>query len=599
MKSRILWLSLSCLMVVAMLLSSCSSTPATTATVTATTTTTTTATSAVTTSTTEGPEMVQDFMGRMIEKPVYGGTLRPLFETNVGSFDPGDGTSAMTWVYNMPFEKLGIGDWTKAGMGTGEQMFLHQSYFDYNKYGKGNLAESWEMTDATTLTVHIRQGIHFQNKAPVNGRELTAEDVRYCYQRYQDNTAAPAEFRPYLQSITTTDKWTVVFKWKVAYCNAIADIIFGRVYIYAPELVTTYGNLKDWKNLVGTGPFILTDDIPNSSETYIANTNYWATDEIVPGNKLPYVSRVQAIIITEQSTILAALRTGKTDIAMFITPTNQKSLTTATQLQTSLIPERNVNPLVFMRMDEPPFNDLRVRQAMQMSIDFKGIMGNYLVGSSTAIVFPIMPAWGTLYTPLEQMPADIQELWSYNVTKAKELMTAAGYPNGYPSTVDFIAWPGVSERCQLLAGYFKAIGINCNIKTPDAATAIATIWPRNFHGLATVTAGITGPITCLTWATSTHTYDFGRYNNPTYDALINKLVTTVDPAEQTALVKQAVQILYRDVVYILFPGESCYVDWQPWVKHYHGEVGLGGVMGYNQSFCRLWVDQELKKSLGY
>jgi len=602
MRRRILWLGLSCLMIAAVLLSSCTKTPATTATTTLTTTTTTTTTAATTaTTTTSEEEMVKDFTGKLIEKPVYGGVLRPWFESDAGSFDPGLGTSIMYWTFGLVYEKLGIGDWTKAGMGTGEQMYGHPSYFDIYKYGKGNLAESYEMTDATTLTVHIRHGIHFQNKAPANGRELTAEDVRYCFQRYQDTSAAPADFRPYLQSITAPDKWTVVFKFNKPYAKAIEDIVFGRVFIYAPESITTYGNLNDWKNALGTGPFMLTDDVQNISQTYVANSNYWATDEIIPGNKLPYVAKVQSIIMSDISTIMASLRTGKVDTTFWVTPTSFKSLATATQLKYVAVPDRNVEPLVFFREDQPPFNDLRVRQAMSLAIDYQGIMKDYLGGNATPLCFPIMSIWPNYYVPLNEMPADIQELWSYNVPKAKALMAAAGYPNGYPSTIDLLSWPAteISDHMQLLAGYWKAIGINCNISTPDAATAVAKMWGKTYNGIGTVTAGITGPITCLAWETSTHTYDWSVYKNPTYDALIDKLLTTVDPDQQVPLVKQAVQMLYRDVVFLQFPAAPSHNVWQPWVKQFHGEICLGGLMGYDQSFARIWIDQELKESMGY
>ncbi len=432
----------------------------------------------------------------------------------------------------------------------------------------------------------------------MNGRELVAEDVRYCFQRYFDNTVAPADFRAYLASITTTDKWTVVFKWKQPYCKAVEDIVFGRVYIYAPELVTTYGNLSNWKNLVGTGPFAMTDFVQGGVETFVANPNYWATDEIIPGNKLPYLGRVQGIVFSDPAAIMAALRTGKTDWVFNINDEQaQTIISSAPQLKYQACPKMEANPLVVLRVTETPLNDIRIRQALMLAIDFNGIIKDYFHGDAVPLTFPIMKQWANYYTALEDMPADIQELYSYNVTKAKALMTAAGYPTGF--NVDFLIFPSTATQCQMLMGYWKELGITFNVSTPDAATAVAKLWTKNFHGIGTVTAGITGPITCLTWSTSTHTYDWESYNNPAYDALIAKLLATTDPDEQATLVKQAVIMVYRDIPYFAFPGGYGYNFWQPWVKNYHGEICLGGVMGYNTWTSRIWVDDSLKKSMGY
>ena len=82
-------------------------------------------------------------------------------------------------------------------------------------------------------------------------------------------------------------------------------------FIYPPEVIEEHGDAQDWRNLVGTGPYMLTDWVKDSSVTYTKNPNYWGYDEKFPENRLPYLDEVKSLIIPDSSTLLAALRTGK------------------------------------------------------------------------------------------------------------------------------------------------------------------------------------------------------------------------------------------------------------------------------------------------
>lgn len=596
MKTRITWLMVSLILVLVVVLASCGPAPTSTPTTTPTIVPTTAPTTAP--PTTPGKEMVRDVLGRLVEKPQYGGTFRPLTWGGVppASFDPSDANPDSNYAFGFMYERLGIGDWAKGGSGTDETRFGHNTYFDIDKFGKGHLAESWEMPDSVTLVIHVRKGIHFQNIPPVNGRELTAEDVRYSEQRFCDNPVSPCAWRPYVQSITAPDKWTVVFKWKQPYGSAVLDIMFTP-WIYAPESVTAYGNLRDWRNACGTGPFILKDYVPDSSLYYVKNTNYWCYDEIIPQNRLPYVDAVKAMIIKDGATQLAALRTGKIDVLLGVLREQQESLqVTNPELKSYKTPRWNAAPLVLMRTDEPPFNDVRVRRAMNMAIDFNAIMRDYFKGQSVLINFPIMPDWGDMYTPVQQMPAGVQENYSYNPQKAKQILKEAGYPDGF--TVDFTVFPTMGDRCLVLSEYWKAIGVKCNMSTPDQATAMATLFGKKYHGIGSITAGVSGPTTCLAWFQTNAFYNVGLYSNPEYDALMNKLLTTTDAKAQVSLVKEATTKLFMDMAFIQFPAESWYIYWQPWVKQYQGEVSIGGGMGAAVTQCRVWIDQNLKEKMG-
>ena len=83
--------------------------------------------------------------------------------------------------------------------------------------------------------------------------------------------------------------------------------------IYPPEVIKEHGDVTDWRNLVGTGPFMLTDWTEGSSITWDKNPDYWGYDEKYPENRLPYVDRLRALTMPEPATQLAALRTGRVD----------------------------------------------------------------------------------------------------------------------------------------------------------------------------------------------------------------------------------------------------------------------------------------------
>ena len=106
----------------------------------------------------------------------------------------------------------------------------------------------------------------------------------------------------------------MVFKLKEPHLNALAAILDDWIaYMYPPEVIKQYGDATDWKNLVGTGPFMLTDVVEGSSKTFIKNPDYWGTDEKYPENRLPYVDEIRGLIMPEVATYLAALRSGKLD----------------------------------------------------------------------------------------------------------------------------------------------------------------------------------------------------------------------------------------------------------------------------------------------
>ena len=162
----------------------------------------------------------------------------------------------------------------------------------------------------------------------MNGRELDAYDIEFNYHRMLGMGSGFTEPSPHvegfleattIESVEATDVYTVVFKLRDPRLSALKEFLSDmHTAIYPPEVIEQYGDAKDWRNLVGTGPFEIVDFVDGSSLTWEKNSNYWGYDEKYPENRLPYVDKVENVIIEDAATRLSALRTGKVDYVGFI-----------------------------------------------------------------------------------------------------------------------------------------------------------------------------------------------------------------------------------------------------------------------------------------
>ena len=254
--------------------------------------------------------------GKVVTAPQYGGTITwPLNEEG-----PNPDVMFSGWFAHFTtgvLQHLGMANWG-----------IDRDVFDFKTPPPvsatiGELAESWSQPDIKTVIVKVRQGVHWHDKAPMNGRELDAYDIEYNFHRVTGTGSGftePSAFAWVLknfkwESITATDKWTVVFKLQETRLDALWVILNDWAgFIYPPEVIKEHGDVSDWRNLVGTGPFELTDYVEGTVLTFTKNPNYWGYDEKYPENRLPYVDDVRFPIMPEEATRLAALRSGKVDI---------------------------------------------------------------------------------------------------------------------------------------------------------------------------------------------------------------------------------------------------------------------------------------------
>lgn len=614
MGKKLVWLAVSCLMVLSLIMTSCGTaeedtdgTPEVTITGGDTTVTTT---GGGTTEQQEEQTTVVD-----PEKPRYGGWLI-LGSADIIDFDEiyGFGASPGSTIHQTN-EELWTGDWAKGPAGTNETDW---ALGGINRWTlkTGSIAESWDFSEPGVLVFHIRQGNRFslnpnsEASRMVGGREVTAEDCRYSIQQLIDH---PRSFihsmRPELWEAVITAEDTYTLRIELSSPNDVPgalEVLADFASIIPPEIVETYGDMRDWRNSCGTGPFMLTDMVVASQATLTRNPTYWRTNPVGPGkgDKLPYIDGLRYLIITDPSTTEAAFRTGKTYVA-------QATWENFPQFQKD-IPSLAYNKYYFDGGFNCHFNtseglryaDKNLRRALMMATDYDSLVNDLFGGDAMVNVWPITynPAYGGAYLSIEEAPASVQELYTYNPTKAKELIEAAGYPNGFKTVVICDNSQTQTDFYSVLKQMWEVVDIELEIQPKEYGTWTSIYRSGNYDEL------IHSSMSGLGDTYSGFNYNGGGFanaskvNEPYIQEMLTKassaIVENMDESAADAIIKELMAFVLDQAYALPYPKAPAYRIWWPWVKNYHGEWSMGN-WNANNYVEYIWLDEELRDSMGY
>jgi peptide/nickel transport system substrate-binding protein len=581
MAKRVLIVTVSILLVLTLLLAACKSTTSTT---TGTTSTSTTGTTSTTTA-------AKSWWEAKWGTPNYGGTLTLQADSlssvpmDPGTFDTFRNANMMAW-FETPFgysSTVSPDEWPYSGS------------FAPAAYAPPLLFESWEQTDPTTVIAKVRQGVYWQDKEPVNGREFVAADIEYHFDRLFGNGSGFTEPQPILSGfldliddVKALDKYTIEYKFKKPSYSAISQMmtVNPAQFIEAREAVEKYGNLNDWKNAVGTGPWILQDFVQDSNLTYVKNPNYWGFDERYPENQLPYFDKVEFIQIPDASSTLAAMRSGQIDLIY-----EQMLQTRDDLLRTN--PEMVDKGIWFkgwsitLRNDKEPFTDIRVRQALDMAIDRPTIAKEFYKGTvdgyPASIGSPGYPGW---FTPWSEWPQDLKDQFTFNPEGAKALLAEAGH-----STIDTYIDTSTSfdiDLLQIVQSNFKDIGVNMEIRPMEWGAFDAYIASMTYDQMAySEESGLDFPpfVSVLNRHSTMSTGNISANNDPVYDKLAESFAdATTEAGAQKIFREVELYTLSKHWDLYIMP-QKVFTLWQPTLKGYSGNV-LSFSQGWN--WARMW-----------
>lgn len=538
------------------------------------------------------------------EAPKYGGTLDVATTSTAVttlSWDLADWQATLqTRDTGQFYEQLFAVDLNKAKSRGGKYAYTISGWQPSDAV-RGELAETWAWTTPLTLEIKLRKGVKFPAKPGVMPeRELVADDVVFSFNRMNTSAKRTQGYYDHVDKVEAKDKHTVVFTFNKFIADW--DYRFGNGFFSGimPKEVADAG-AGNWKNVNGTGPFMLTNVAQGNSLTFTKNPVYWDKD-VIGGKeyKLPFVDRVVHRVIKDETTQHAALRTGKLDILSSISAEAARELKKSTpELKWNRWLTTTANR-VALRVDTKPFNDVRVRRALNMAVNKQEIIDKYYNGEAEMFTFPMHPEYVGYHQPLKEQPASVQELFKYDPAKAKKLLADAGYANGFSFKMQVCTCnPDQMELMPLVAAYLEGVGVKMEIVPMEYGAHLSAMTSHtNAAGYLTGIPDV-NPTTSLR-------INFGKgqvYNAPMMDD--PKLDARVAEANGERDEKKRQQMLREMTTYVLdqapaiwMPAPYRYTAWWPWVKNYGGEMFVGAGR-FAPIHARIWIDQDLKKKMGY
>jgi peptide/nickel transport system substrate-binding protein len=454
---------------------------------------------------------------------------------------------------------------------------------------EGSLAESWSQPTDTTWVFKLRQGVRWHNKPPVNGRELTAADVKYTYERAMTVKGNPNRaLVDDIDRVDAVDRSTVRFTTKSPYAWFLE--VCAQLPILAPEVGEKFGDFKRPEAVIGTGPWMLERYDPNVRLAYVRNPNFFLAG-------LPYADGVEIAIDPDPASRFAGWLSGRYDFGPELGTVVRRIEFDAAKRRSPNLQTVEfiwlVSTFAVVKLDEDPFKDVRVRRALAMACNSQEMADANPFALGHAAVNPTVPAalrdWSI---PLDQLSAEGRRLYEPNPKEAKALLASAGYPNGFKMPVESTgSWsPDMVDIAQIMLRSWKNVGIQCDLNLKEGGAFIASLLGRKFEKAAiTLRGGATSPDPYLAGGhLPGMPLNLAGVNDPKLTEMIQLQRRTFDVAKRREIVYD-IQRYLAEQVYYLYPSPSAKVvgAWEPYVKNYMPNIGND----YGGRMMAAWLDK--------
>ena len=391
------------------------------------------------------------------------------------------------------------------------------------------LAESWEISDdGLTYTFHLRDDVTFHN-----GKPLTAEDVIYTYEALSGLGGSEPLSSKYtaITGLDAPDDYTV----EITIDGPNSSFLQMNTISVVPK-----GYEDQATAPVGTGPFVFERYVPGQEVVLKKNPDYYEPERAAK------IDEADILIMTDESSVLTAMQSGQLDLAL-VYADNAEYLNGDFTVNSS---PQNMVQLFALNNAEEPFDDIRVRQAMNYAVDKEQIVDGVFAGYATELYSNFSPVMSVYYND------GLKDVYSYDPEKAKEQLKEAGLENGFDMTITVPSnYQKHVDTALVIIEQLKAVGINAKLNQVDWGSWLENVY-TNFKYQSTI-VGLTGkldPADILIRYTTGYRRNFMNYSNEEYDELFAK-AKTVSPEESVDYYKECQRLLTEDAaaVYICDP----------------------------------------------
>ncbi|MHB1595825.1 MAG: ABC transporter substrate-binding protein [Streptosporangiaceae bacterium] len=432
------------------------------------------------------------------------------------------------------------------------------------------LATKWSSNSAADVwTFKLREGVTFHN-----GQPMTADDVVYTYQLNTKNGANPTLAGVLDPSgVEKIDKYTVAFHLSSPNGN-FAYLCSSDNYnmIILPN---GYDPAKWQGTFLGTGPFVMQSYTPKVGATFVRNDKYWG--------KKALPAKTEFTFYSTETPLVLALTGGTIDVVGQFSVSGGPQLLnggyTVSRLRSSAHRELS------MRTDLKPFTDPRVRRAIALTLDRPAIVKSLFNGyADLGNDSPFAPVFPSTNTSVPQR--------AKNLSEAKALLSAAGYPNGFSTQLIAIDLQEVPDYAQIVQESAKAIGVHITVKVESPSVYYgkatfgnsdwldATMSLVDYGHRGVPNAFLTNPLETINSKTGTGAWNAARFNNAEYDKLAADYIAAIDLSSQRRAAGQIERLLLTQtpIIYGYF-----YNFLSAWAKNVSGvyPTAMGHLFLYN------------------
>ena len=421
-----------------------------------------------------------------------------------------------------------------------------------------------EQADPLTFIFKLKPGAKWQNVAPVNGRALTSEDVRYAFDRYMNFEKSVHKGNySWVDKIEAPDAQTIKITAKAPYADAV-QILGGNLGSYispkehaeSPEAAT---------KMVGSGPFIHTEFQTGVSLSFKKNADYY-------DKPYPYLDELKTFITTDQAKRVADFSAKSVDLTWLFLPDERDQLK-KNRPDAKFDEQQGIGGYIYLRTDKPPFNDKRVRQAISMALNRKAIRD--AVSKGEGVPDQLYHVGFPFARQVKDLPQG--KLWDYNVAEAKKLMAAAiGEGKTIETTWDHadavIYTQAYVDTATLAQAQLKEIGINVKDQVAPYAQYISTTYQGQYEGMGHSPRAVAYWLDYVserfTQKPKRGRINLSYVNDPKLEVLLDKQRSQFKLEERLGTVKQIEELVAEEQYEIYFSTDTRTFFWNPDLQNY-------------------------------